>query len=351
MSTTAAESGPGEAAAGAGSGRAAAGAEPGQAAGRTGGSANDPDVAANGRRLRKDAERNRQKILAAAGEVFTERGLQATLDDVARQAGVGVGTVYRRFPDKEALVEALFTERLDTLVGYAEQGLAEPDPWTGLVFLLEHAATVIAGDRGLRQILMFATYGRDRVDQARQRLLPVVLKLVQRAQEAGQVRADLRPTDVPLIEFMLSMAAEYAGQVRPELWRRYLALILDALRPARTGTDRAARARAQPGRDGAGHAFWLLLTALTGCSWPKRAACPGGPSLQARRLRRGGRPVSKQVLLLTLAPAFAERRWAILPLPVMRSGSGTGGRRSREAAAVYCPSSRPRARSACAWPR
>ena len=236
MSTTAAESGPGKAAAGAGSGRAAAGAEPGQAAGRTGGSATGPDVAANGRRLRKDAERNRQKILAAAGEVFTERGLQATLDDVARQAGVGVGTVYRRFPDKEALVEALFTERLDTLVGYAEQGLAEPDPWTGLVFLLEHAATVIAGDRGLRQILMFATYGRDRVDQARQRLLPVVLKLVQRAQEAGQVRADLRPTDVPLIEFMLSMAAEYAGQVRPELWRRYLALILDALRPARTGT-------------------------------------------------------------------------------------------------------------------
>ena len=120
---------------------------------------------------------------------------------------------------------------------------------------------MIAGDRGLRQILMFATYGRDRVDQARQRLLPVVLRLVQRAQEAGQVRADLRPTDVPLIEFMLSMAAEYAGQVRPEIWRRYLALILDALRPSRTGTDRAARARAQPGRDGAGHAFRLPRTA------------------------------------------------------------------------------------------
>ena len=194
------------------------------------------EAPSNGRRLRKDAERNRKKILAAASDVFTERGLQATLDDVARQAGVGVGTVYRRFPDKEALVEALFTERLDMLVGFAEQGLAEPDPWAGLVLFMEHAATVIAGDRGLRQILMFATYGRDRVDQARQRLLPVVLKIVQRAQEAGQVRADLRPTDVPVIEFMLSTAAEYAGQVRPEIWRRYLTLILDALRPARTGT-------------------------------------------------------------------------------------------------------------------
>jgi AcrR family transcriptional regulator len=196
-----------------------------------------PGVAANGGKpLRKDAERNRQKILTAAADVFTERGLQATLDDVARQAGVGVGTVYRRFPDKEALVEALFTERLDLLVAYAEQALAEPDPWTGLVFFMEHAATVIAGDRGLRQILMFATYGRDRVDQARQRLLPVVLRIVQRAQDAGQVRADLRPTDVPVIEFMLSTAAEYAGQVRPEIWRRYLTLILDALRPTRTGT-------------------------------------------------------------------------------------------------------------------
>src|SRR5437016_4096640 len=185
------------------------------------------------RPLRRDAERNRQRILRAASEVFTERGLQATLDDVARRAGVGVGTVYRRFPDKEALVEALFTERLDALVGYAEQGLADPDPWAGLVWFLEQAATVIAGDRGLRQILMFATYGRDRVDQARVRMLPVVSAMVQRAQEAGAVRADLRPTDVPLIEFMLGSAAEYAGQVRPEIWRRYLALILDALRPAR----------------------------------------------------------------------------------------------------------------------
>ncbi|HEX4655858.1 MAG TPA: helix-turn-helix domain-containing protein [Streptosporangiaceae bacterium] len=188
------------------------------------------------RPLRADAERNRLRILRAAAEVFTERGLQATLDDVAERAGVGVGTVYRRFPDKEALVEALFTERLDTLVHFAEQALAEPDPWAGLATFFEQAASVIAGDRGLRQILMFATYGRDRVDRARAHMLPVVTRLVQRAQEAGDVRADLRPSDVPLIEFMLGAAAEYAGQVRPEIWRRYLALILDALRPSRAAT-------------------------------------------------------------------------------------------------------------------
>src|SRR5215468_12232436 len=97
------------------------------------------------RPLRRDAERNRQLILRAASEVFTSRGLQASLDDVAQHAGVGVGTVYRRFPDKEALVEALFEERLDTMAGLAEQGLADPDPWAGLVFFLEEAGGLLAG--------------------------------------------------------------------------------------------------------------------------------------------------------------------------------------------------------------
>ena len=185
------------------------------------------------RPLRKDAERNRQRILRAASEVFTTRGVEATLDDIADHAGVGVGTVYRRFPNKEALIEALFAERLGAMVGLAEQGLAHPDPWAGLVFFLEQAGGLLAGDRGLRQILMSATHGRDRVGEVRARLLPVVSKLVARAQADGSVRADLQPTDIPLIEFMLAMLAEYAHPVRPGVWRRYLAIILDGLRPGR----------------------------------------------------------------------------------------------------------------------
>ena len=76
----------------------------------------------------------------AAAEVFTQRGLDATLDDVARQAGVGVGTVYRRFPDKESLVAELFQDRIDTLVAVAEEACAAPDPWQALVSYLEYAA-------------------------------------------------------------------------------------------------------------------------------------------------------------------------------------------------------------------
>lgn len=188
------------------------------------------------RPLRRDAEQNRQRILRAASEVFTARGLQATLDDVARQAGVGVGTVYRRFPDKEALVDALFEDKLQALVAQAELALEAPDSWTGLVTLLERAGAMLTRDRGLLEILMYATYGQDRVSRARARMQPVVTRVVERAQRDGKVRADLRPTDVPFIEFMLSTAAEYAAQVQPEVWRRYMTLIVDGLRPSRADT-------------------------------------------------------------------------------------------------------------------
>jgi AcrR family transcriptional regulator len=185
------------------------------------------------RPLRRDAERNRRRILQAAAEVFGERGLQATLDDVARRAGVGVGTVYRRFPSKEVLAEALFADRVDGLAALAERALQHPDPWLGLTSFQEQAAALLAGNRGLRQLLMFSVYGRDRIGDARTRMQPVVTSLVERAQAAGVLRADLQPTDMPMTMFMVMAVAEYAGHVDPELWRRYLALIQDGLRPSR----------------------------------------------------------------------------------------------------------------------
>jgi AcrR family transcriptional regulator len=188
------------------------------------------------RPLRRDAERNRQRILQAASLVLADRGLDATLDDVARAAGVGVGTVYRRFPSKEALAEALFDEQLTALVALGERALAEPDPWTALTGYLEGAADLLTADRGLRQVFMFTTFGRDQASRARDQLAPIATSLIERAQAAGAVRADLRPTDIPLAVLMLAAAADYARPVRPATWRRYLALFLDSLPPARTGT-------------------------------------------------------------------------------------------------------------------
>ena len=189
------------------------------------------------RPLRRDAERNRQRILRAAAEVFTERGLDVSLDEVARHAGVGVGTVYRRFRTKEDLVEALFVDRIDEVAALAEAALESSDPWSGLACFMEQAASMLAQDLGLRQMMMFATYGGDRCWYARQRMAPLAAKLVERAQAAGQVRSDLGPTDIPFIMFMLTEAAQFAKRVSPEIWRRYLTLVLDGLRPEREGVS------------------------------------------------------------------------------------------------------------------
>ncbi|HMD93454.1 MAG TPA: TetR/AcrR family transcriptional regulator [Trebonia sp.] len=145
----------------------------------------DPDLPDTVRPLRRDAERNRQRILTAASEVFNERGLEVSLDEIARYAGVGIGTVYRRFRTKEELVEALFVDRIDSIAAVAEEALAAPDPWSGLVSFMEQMAEKLSGDLGLRQMLMFATYGQDRVAYARQRNAPLVQRLVERAQAAG----------------------------------------------------------------------------------------------------------------------------------------------------------------------
>ena len=185
------------------------------------------------RPLRRDAERNRQRILEAASDVFNERGLDVSLDEIARHAGVGVGTVYRRFQTKEELIEALFMDRLDAVAALADEAYAASDPWRGLVSFMERMAEIMAGDLGLRQMLMYATYGRDLVAVARQRNEPLIGRLVQRAQAAGQLRADIQQTDIPFIVFILTEAAHLAYAASPGIWRRYLTLILDGMQPGR----------------------------------------------------------------------------------------------------------------------
>jgi AcrR family transcriptional regulator len=188
-----------------------------------------PDL--SDRPLRRDAERNRQRILAAAGELFTERGLSVTLDDIARHAGVGVGTVYRRFPDKEVLIDALFEQRLDAICAVAEQALAAADPWEGFVLFFERGCELQAHDRGLKELLGSSTHGGGCVVDARDRLRWLVTELFDRAKAAGVVRADADPFDAALIFMMLGTVMDRTRDIAPDVWRRYLGLILDGLRP------------------------------------------------------------------------------------------------------------------------
>ena len=182
------------------------------------------------RPLRRDAERNRRRILEAAAEAFAQRGLGVTMDDIAEHAGVGVGTVYRRFPQKELLIEALFEERVAELVGMAEEALEEDDPWQALLGFTERAQALQARDRGLKELLLSTAHGRERIASVRERLSPIVEQLVRRSQASGQLRPDVEVTDFPLIQIMLGAVVDVTRDVAPDTWRRTLAIIADGLR-------------------------------------------------------------------------------------------------------------------------
>ena len=184
----------------------------------------------NDRPLRRDAERNRLRILKAAQEVFAERGLDVSLDDIAAHAGLGVGTVYRRFPSKEDLVEALFTERLRDVVTAAEQASADPDAWRGLIGFLDNANALQAADRGLREVILGSRFGHEHVASLRESMQPIITELVARAQAQGRLRADVAETDIPLIAIMLSAVVDYTRHVQTDIWRRCLSLVIDGLR-------------------------------------------------------------------------------------------------------------------------
>jgi AcrR family transcriptional regulator len=180
--------------------------------------------------LRKDAERNRQRILEAAAELFAERGLGVTLNDIAHHAGVGVGTVYRRFPDKGELVEQLFEQRLEELVGLMETAAADPDPWRGLTSFFEHALALQSKDFAIKDLVLSSPTGFDRVTRIRSRLMPLAVGLVERAKAAGELRADFAPTDLPMIQLMISTIIDGAREVDSGLWRRYLQIVIQGLR-------------------------------------------------------------------------------------------------------------------------
>jgi AcrR family transcriptional regulator len=178
------------------------------------------------RPLRRDASRNRDRLLQAARELFAERGLDVPMDDIAERAGVGVGTAYRRFANRDEIIAALFEERLADYLALAEEALTDPDPWTGVVTFLERSLALQADDRGLKELLMRDRRTLDRVATARERVMPLLERMVARAHEAGALRPGVTAEDVGMLSHMLGVANDFA----PDLWRRYLPLLLDGLR-------------------------------------------------------------------------------------------------------------------------
>lgn len=181
------------------------------------------------RPLRADAERNRKRILEAASEVFATRGLDVSLDEIAAHAGVGVGTVYRRFADRDALIDALFEAKVAEVADRAREALTFEDPWEGFVMFLSEVCAEGATNRGFKEVLVDHGPGRERVAKARDAIEPLATKVVRRAQASGQLRDDLDPLDVPLLNMMLGGLADRTRGADPEYWRRALQIVLDGL--------------------------------------------------------------------------------------------------------------------------
>jgi AcrR family transcriptional regulator len=194
--------------------------------------AQSPDTDSPDRPLRSDAQRNRQRLIQAAREVFATRGLGAGLNEIARHAGVGVGTAYRHFADKDALIEAAMRDRLDDLVRIAEEGLANPDAWGGLAHVLREMAAVMVADAGLRDAALNAGRSPEFFEEIDARVAPLITRVFQRAQEAGAVRPDAAVTDLMALLFMVTEFAQQSDAVRPGVHRRYLELFMQALRPS-----------------------------------------------------------------------------------------------------------------------
>jgi AcrR family transcriptional regulator len=179
------------------------------------------------RPLRADARRNRERILAAARACFAADGIDAQMDDVARRAKVGVGTVYRHFPDKAALLAALAAERFGQLADLAGIALEEPDPWESFRGFLWSAGELASQDLAHCQVMAAAPDEEGpELDLLRER----TARLVERGKLAGAIRADFEPADVPVVMCALGRVMEATRAADPTGWQRYLALMLDGMR-------------------------------------------------------------------------------------------------------------------------
>jgi AcrR family transcriptional regulator len=183
------------------------------------------------RPLRADAERNRHRILDAAAAVFAREGLGAGVDVVAREAGVGVGTIYRRFPTKEALLEAVIADRIERVEATLVTAADREDPWDAFAAAAEALAENVARDVGFFQVMQEAKARMpDIADHARRCMVGAVSPVLERAQRAGAVRGDLVPIDVLSLCNVAARLPRWRLEREPELWRRYLAVVLDGTR-------------------------------------------------------------------------------------------------------------------------
>ena len=188
--------------------------------------------------LRRDAARNRDKLIEAARASFAEQGLHVPLEVVAERACVGIGTLYRRFPTRDALIAAAFVDRVAEYARVAEAARDDPDSWAGFAVFIAHICDMQVADRGLGDVLTRTFPSAPGLAEQRDRAHASVVRLIERAKLAGKLRADVTPEDVPLLLMANAGVVEAAGDGAAAASRRLVGLMLAGF--CATGADHIA---------------------------------------------------------------------------------------------------------------
>jgi len=205
--------------------------------------------------LRKDAERNRERIIAAARQAYAESGLDVSMAEVARRAGVGIATLFRRFPTREDLIDAVFADRMDAYLNTVTAALDDPDPWKGFTGYLTAICGMQAADRGVADLLTMTFPTAKALEAKRRCAYDGLVLLIDSAKQTGRLRLDFTPEDVVIILMANAGVISATGQAAPDAWRRLVGYLLqsfaiqnpDPLPPAPTPTA-LYRAMLQCGR-------------------------------------------------------------------------------------------------------
>lgn len=185
--------------------------------------------------LRADAERNRARIVAAARQAFAEQGLDVPIEEIARRAGVGVATLYRRYPTRAELVAAAFEAKMAAYADAVERALAEPDPWAGFCGYVERVCGMQAADRGFTDVLTMTFPAAKGFEAQRARAYHGFVELIGRAKESGRLRADFVPEDLVVLLMANAGVIAATADAAPEAWRRLVAYAIQGFRAESAG--------------------------------------------------------------------------------------------------------------------
>ena len=178
--------------------------------------------------LRADAERNRCRIVEAARAVFAEQGLDASMNEVARRAGVGVATLFRRFPTRDDLITATFADKMTAYANAIDDALADSDPWRGFCTYVERVCEMQAADRGFTDVLTLTFPTAKGFEAERNRSAAGFAELIERAKAAGRLRHDFAHQDLPMILMANAGVVTGTRDAAPDAWRRLVGYLLQA---------------------------------------------------------------------------------------------------------------------------